>query len=245
MIRLDFDLDQGSDFEFTPNIRANISLPRTQDKLHFFINGEEGDAGEIESDIQDNTDSGTFFFRYNFIDSPWGSIATDTGIRIRSSGVAWFGGLWGRVYRTYGSWGFRVTDRLRWFTDRKWTNDTRLDIERIIISDKSFFRSSTLGRWFQKKTGYFVEQKFQIFHQLSEKKGVVLEWRTLGETRLDDFFKETRVRFRYRQNVKWKWLFLEVGPSIFWAEENDWDTKLGIRFRIETHFGNLSQIRFF
>ena len=48
MIRLDFDLDQGSDFEFTPNIRANISLPSTQNRLHFFINGEEGDPRPLQ-----------------------------------------------------------------------------------------------------------------------------------------------------------------------------------------------------
>jgi len=244
-IRTDFDLDQGSDFEFTPNIRANIYLPGTQDKLNLFINGDEGDEGELESDIDDNENSGTLFLRYYFYKRPWGSVATDTGLRFRTSGVEWFGGIRGRIYMTFGNWGVRITDKLRWFTDRKWTNETRLDIERVIFKDRSFFRSSTAGRWFERKSGYFAEHKFQYFHKLTERRGIVLEWRTLAETRLEDFFKETRVRLRYRQNVKWKWFFVEIGPSIFWAEENDWDTNLGIRLRFEVHFGKLSDLKLF
>ena len=244
-IRFDFDFEQDEDFEFTPLLRANISLPRTQDRLHLFINGDEGDAGELETDIEDNSDSGTFFLRYYFYKTPWGSAATDTGIRIRSSTVAWFGGVRGRLYRTYGQWGFRITDRFRWFTDRKFTNDTRLDIERVIISQKTFFRSSTKGRWFQKKEGYFMEQKFTVFHIINKKLGLAPEWRTLAETQLDDFIKETRLRFRIRRNVKWKWLFVEIAPGVVWKEENDFDTNFAIRFRIDAYFGNLSKLKLF
>ena len=121
-IRTDFDLDQGSGFDFIPDIKANIRLPRTKNKLHLFINGEEGDEDDLEQDINNDDESGTLFLRYYFYKSPWNSLATDTGIRIRSSSVEWFGGARARIYRIYGKWGFRVTDKLRWFTDRKLTN---------------------------------------------------------------------------------------------------------------------------
>ena len=244
-IRFDFDFEQEEDFEFTPNVRANISLPKLKNKLHFFVNGDEGDAGEIESDIDDNEDSGSFFFRYYFIRNPYGSLATDTGLRFRSFGVEWFGGLRGRIYRTYGKWGIRLTDRLRWYTERKWTNETRLDIERIIIHHKTFFRASTFGRWFQRREGYFMEQQFILFHKLTDKTGIAPEWRTLAETGLDDFIKETRLRLRIRHNLKFKWLFVEVAPGVVWKEENDFNTNLAIRFRIDAYFGNLSKIKLF
>lgn len=244
-LRFDFDIEQNQGFDFISTIRANIRIPRTRDRLHLFFNGEEGDEDELETDIKDNDETGTLFLRYFLFKSPWQSLGVDTGVRIRSSGVAWFAGLRGRIYRTFGNWGFRITDRFRWFTDRKFTNETRLDVERVIFKTKSFFRSSTFGRWFEKREGYFVEQNFQLFHKLAERTGVVLQWRTLGETQIDEFFKETRVRVRFRQNIRWRWLFGEIAPSIFWKEKYDWDTNVGIRFRIEVHFGNLSKLKFF
>ena len=244
-VRMDFDIDQNSGFDYKPNVRANIRIPKTKNRLRLFFNGEEGDDDELESDIRDNDENGTLFLRYFLFNSPWQSLGADTGVRIRSSGVAWFAGLRARLYRTYGKWGFRITDQFRWFTDRQFTNKTRFDIERILVKDQTFFRSSTFGNWFQKKTGYFIEQNFQIFHRLAEKTGIVLQWRTIGETRIDDFFKETRVRVRLRKNIRWRWLFGEIAPSIFWKEKDDWETNVGIRFRIEVHFGNLSNLRFF
>lgn len=244
-VRLDFDIEQNQGFDFIPNIRANIRVPKTKNRLRLFFNGDEGDDDELESDIRDNDENGTLFFRYFLFNSPWQSLGADTGIRIRSSGVAWFAGLRARIYRTYGNWGFRLTDNIRWFTDRQFTNKTRFDIERVIFKDQTFFRSSTFGNWFQRKRGYFIEQNFQLFHKLAERTGVVLQWRTLGETRIDDFFKETRVRVRFRQNIRWRWLFGEIAPSIFWKEQQDWDTNVGIRFRIEVHFGNISNLKFF
>ncbi|NIV64650.1 MAG: hypothetical protein GWN40_00365, partial [Nitrosopumilaceae archaeon] len=244
-VRMDFDIDQNSGFDFKPNVIANIRIPRTNDRLHLFFNSEEGDDDELESDIRDNDEHGTLFLRYFLFNSPWYSLGADTGVRIRSSGVAWFAGLRARIYTTYGKWGFRLTDQFRWFTDRQFTNKTRFDVERILVKDKTFFRSSTFGNWFQKKTGYFIEQNFQLFHKLAERTGIVLQWRTIGETRLDDFFKETRVRIRLRKNIRWRWLFGEMAPSIFWKEKDDWETNVGIRFRVEVHFGNLSNLKFF
>ncbi len=244
-VRFDFDIEQNQGFDFIPNIRANIRIPNTKNRLRLFFNGDEGDDDELESDIRDNDENGTLFFRYFLFNSPWQSLGADTGIRIRSSGVAWFGGLRARIYRTYGKWGVRLTDNFRWFTDRQFTNKTRFDVERVIFKDRTFFRSSSFGNWFQRKKGYFIEQNFQLFHKLAERTGIVLQWRTLGETRIDDFFKETRVRFRFRQNIRWRWLFGEIAPSIFWKEKQNWDTNVGIRFRLEVHFGNLSKLKFF
>ena len=244
-VRFDFDLEQGDGFSFTPNFRANISLPKTKEKLSLFINGDEGDEDQIESDIENNEESGTFFLRYYFFRNPYGSLATDTGLRFRSFGVEWFGGLRGRIYRTYGPWGMRLTNRLRWFTERKWTNETRFDLERVVINHKTFFRASTFGRWFQKMEGYFLEQQFILFHKLTDKTGIAPEWRTLAETGLDDFIKETRLRLRIRHNLKWKWLFVEVAPGVVWKEENDFNTDLAIRFRVDAYFGNLSRIKLF
>ncbi|MEM7008416.1 MAG: hypothetical protein AAF462_04705 [Thermodesulfobacteriota bacterium] len=244
-VRLDFDIEQRQGFDFIPTVRANIRVPKTKNRLRIFFNGDEGDQDELEQDIQDNDETGTLFLRYFLFNSPWQSLGVDTGIRIRSSGVAWFAGLRARIYRTYGKWGFRLTDNFRWFTDRQFTNKTRFDIERVIFKDRSFFRSSTFGNWFQRKKGYFIEQNFQLFHKLAERTGIVLQWRTIGETRIDEFFKETRVRLRLRQNIRWRWLFGEIAPSIFWREKYDWDTLVGVRFRIEVHFGNLSRLKFF
>lgn len=244
-LRLDLDFEQDESIDLSPNVLANISLPGTQERLQFFINGDEGDDDAIESDIDNNEDSGSLFLRYFFLDSEYLSVALDTGLRFSSSGVEWFGGLRGRSYWTIGPWGFRLTDKIRWYTERKFTNFTRLDVERIVVEGKSFFRSTTRGRWFQERSGYYLEQKFTYFHKLNEKTGIAPEWRTLAETRLEDFIDETRIRLRIRRNVKWKWLFFEFAPGLVWKEENDFETNYSVRFRVDAYFGNLSRIKLF
>jgi len=244
-LRLDLDFEQDESVDLSPNVFANISLPGTKKKLRFFVNGDEGDDDAIESDINNNEDNGSLFLRYLFLNSKYGSISGDTGLRFRSSGVEWFAGLRGRSYWTIGPWGFRLTDKFRWYTDRKFTNITRLDMERVVVEGKSFFRSTTRGRWFQKRSGYYLEQRFTYFHKINEKTGIAPEWRTLAETSLDDFIDETRIRLRIRRNVKWKWLFFEFAPGLVWKEKNDFETNYSVRFRVDAYFGNLSKIKLF
>ena len=244
-LRLDLDFEQDEGTDLSPNVLANISLPGTQDRLKLFINGDEGDDDAIESDIDNNEDTGSLFLRYLFLDSKYASISGDTGLRFSSSAVEWFAGLRLRSYWTIGAWGFRLTDKLRWYTDRKFTNFTRLDAEREVVEAKSFFRSTTRGRWFQERSGYFLEQRFTFFHKLNEKTGVAPEWRTLFETSLDDLIDETRIRLRIRRNVKWKWLFFEFAPGLVWKEKNDYETNYSVRFRVDAYFGNQSNIKLF
>lgn len=179
------------------------------------------------------------------MDIKYGSVTADTGLRFISSGVEWFGGLRARSYLAAGKWGFRLTDKLRWYTERKLANETRLDAERVVLEGRSFFRSTTKGKWFEKKDGYFLEQRFTLFHKLNDKTGIAPEWRTLAETRLDDFIKETRIRLRIRRNVGWKWLFFEFAPGLVWKQENDFDTNWAVRFRVDAYFGNISKIKLF
>ena len=244
-LRLDLDFEQDESIDLSPNVFANISLPGTQKKLRLFINGDEGDDDAVESDINNNEDNGSLFLRYFFLDTKYGSIAADTGLRFRSIGVEWFGGLRARSYWTIGEWGFRLTDRFRWYTERKFTNLTQLDMERVVVKEKSFFRATTKGRWFQEKEGYYFEQRFTFFRKLNDKTGIAPELKILAETKLDDFIDEIRVRLRIRRNVGWKWLFFEVAPGVVWKEENDFKTNYAIRFRVDAYFGNLSKIKFF
>ena len=244
-LRLDLDFEQGESYDLSPVVFANISLPKTQKKLRLFINGDEGDDDAVESDINNNEDTGSLFLRYYFLDTKFGSVATDTGLRFRAFGVEWFGGLRARTYQTLGPWGFRLTDKFRWYTSRKFTNITQLDVERVVVEGKSFFRATTKGRWFERKTGYFLEQRFTFFQRLNEKTGIAPEWRTLAQTNVDDFIEETRLRLRIRRNVGWKWLFFEFAPGVVWKDENDYDTNWAVRFRVDAYFGNLSKIKLF
>ena len=244
-LRLDLDFEQDESYDLSPNVFANISLPGTQKKLRLFINGDEGDDDAVESDINNNEDNGSFFLRYYFLNTKYTRLATDTGLRFRSFGVEWFGGLRSRSYFQLDEWGLRLTNKFRWYTNRKFTNVTQFDIERVVIEGKSFFRATTKGRWFERKPGYYLEQRFTLFHKINEKTGVAPEWRTLAQTNINEFIQETRVRLRIRRNVGWKWLFFEVAPGLVWKEENDFDTNYAIRFRVDAYFGNLSKIKLF
>ena len=244
-LRLDLDFEQDESYDLSPNVFANISLPGTQKKLRLFINGDEGDDDAVESDINNNEDNGSFFLRYYFLNLKFASLATDTGLRFRSIGVEWFGGLRSRSYLQLDAWGLRLTNKFRWYTERKFTNVTQLDVERSVIEGKSFFRSTTKGRWFERRPGYYFEQRFTLFHKINEKTGIAPEWRTLSQTSTDDFIEETRLRLRIRRNVGWKWLFFEFAPGVVWKDENDYDTNWAVRFRVDAYFGNLSKIKLF
>ena len=111
------------------------------------------------------------------------------------------------VSAAIGDWGFRIADRFRWYTERKFSNLTQLDIERVLIKEKSFFRATTKGRWFQLNEGYYLEQKFMLFRKIKDGLGVAPEWRTLAQTEVDDFIQETRIRLRIRKQFSLEMAF--------------------------------------
>ena len=102
----------------------------------------------------------------------------------------------------------------------------------------------------EKESNPWIEQKLSVFHAIDEKSAVVYEalWRRqpaedspFDESDIiapaEDEYDHLSLRLRYRRSVWRPWLFVEAWPGIGWAEERDWDTVLGIRFRLEVNIG--------
>ena len=112
-------------------------------------------------------------------------------------------------------------------------------------------RSRTRIQYFEEKASNpYLEQKFSLFQSFKERAAVAYEVLWRRESREDSVFNRDEItvsprndyekvvlRLRYRRNFWRPWMFIELWPSIGWAEERDWDRVLGARVRFEVNFG--------
>ena len=138
-----------------------------------------------------------------------------------------------------------------WYTDSHWRNDFRWYFERRFGS-KFFFRSRTRFDYQEDKDSQtYPEQRFTLFQQINDRTALAYE-AIAGQIFDEDspFFpndflqpcspkcNHIQLRLRWRQNVKFPWLFYEVWPIAGFTEERDYEFTPAIRLRLEVVLGD-------
>ena len=96
----------------------------------------------------------------------------------------------------------------------------------------------------------YIEQKFSLFHSLSDTRKLAYEalYRKLSveDSPFDDdeifdiednYYNHFQLQIRYRQQAWRPWFYVEFWPIVGWPEERDYDTVLGARIRLEVNLG--------
>jgi hypothetical protein len=164
-----------------------------------------------------------------------------TGVRM-GSGTEFYIGPRYRYLIPFEKWALRLTERIRYFTDKGLESKSRIDFERP-MTKRLFFRSSTEGSWYEEQTGFYYNLRFFLFHAISPRRVIEYEWRASYETKPHHQLQEVVLKMRYRQPFLKKWLFLELVPMATFPREKDFDFTPGFLVQLDFVFGNIRKIR--
>lgn len=254
-LRLDTDYAQAHGWEFSPRVKLHLVLPGLSDRLRLVVNDDQGSGAD--QDAPQSDDENDVALRWIGRQRDDQGYSFDLGVRIKDSDLDPFARINAGIdYPLGGSWTGQTTNRLYYYSKTGWRNDLRQYFNHP-LAENLLFRSRTRLQYFEENDyNPFVEQKFSVFHSLTEDRKLayeVLFRRVAEEDSLwdeDEIVNEPQERYdqvalqvRFRQRLWRPWFFVEFWPIVSWPEEQDYDTTLGARIRIEANLGGVGDSR--
>lgn len=254
-LRLNTDYLQKHGWEFSPKLKLNLVLPGLSERLRLVINDDQGiDVDQASPKLDDNNDIALRWVGGQREDRGW---SFDLGLRIKSGALDPFARLNAGIdYPLGGRWLGQTTNRLFYYSKTGWRDDVRQYFDRA-INDDLLLRSRTRLQYFEENiSNPFFEQKFSLFHSLSDTRKLAYEvlYRSVSQEdspfdpgeiigREQKRYQHFAMQIRFRQQVWRPWFYVEVWPVVGWPEERDYDTILGARLRVEINLGGTGNER--
>ncbi len=248
-LRLDTDYIEHHGWEFSPRVKVNFHLPGLGERVRLVVNDAGGDEEDEGVELED--DENDVALRWVARKGKKTGISVDGGVSFRGGEVDPFVRVnTSYKYRISENWRGQATNRLYYLARNGWRDDLRIYFNRP-IGERFLFRSRSRLEYFEDKdSNPQLEQKFSLFHNISDRSAIAYEaiWRqdTAEDSIYDDEeiligprdkYQQVKLRIRYRRNFWRPWMFVEFWPVVGWVEERDWDTVLGARMRLEINFG--------
>lgn len=250
-LRGNFDWVDAHGWEFNPQVRLYVNLPGLDNRLRLVINEDDDDGGGSGGGDAADDETNVALRFIGSVQDKYG-ITFDAGVSTRGDPTLQ---VFGRVnfFRNWElgwKWAGRAENRLYYYNDSKLRNDFRWYFERN-FGEKFFFRSRTRFDYQEdKEKEWYPEQRFTLFHQISNRTALAYE-AIYQEIFFDDsVFDEDeflrpcgqkctqyQLRLRFRQNVLYPWLFYEFWPIAAWTEQRDYEFTPAARFRLEIVLG--------
>ncbi len=220
-------------------LRAKVSLPRVEKRLHLFFSKDSGSDGALG----DNSDffgprggldsTSNLGLQYFFRDVEESNISMRIGAKIRGGSLHMFTGPRYRRTFEYGDWLGRFTQELLWHTDDGWESDTRLNFDRLLAS-RLLLRTNLRGLWLESnEDGYEYSLDFALDQTLASGRIVRYEWNNAFKSGVGGQLNETRVRVRYRHALWKKRLFGEIAPQLAFRDDEHFRASWGVELKLE------------
>ena len=246
-----FDWIDNHGWELNPTIRTNWALPGLNDRLKLVVN-EVHSSGSVGGAGADDDPTAALRWAGSSGKSKNNGYSLDLGLSgYGDPSVQVFGRI--NAYRRWGIglWNLRLQNRLFYYATSELRNDFRTYVERP-VTDQIFFRSRTRFDYSQEKDSqWYPSQTFTLFQEINDRTAIAWEAyanEVFPEDAVfdpDEFLRSCgkscrtyHLRFRFRQNVGYRWLFYEVWPGVAWPEARDYEFTPGIRIRLEVVLGD-------
>lgn len=253
-LRLNTDYLEHQGWDVSPKIKLHLVLPGLNERLRLVMNDDQGPDDDEAASADDEND---LALRWIGKQSTALGYSFDLGLRLKSGNLDPFVRVnVGTEYDLNANWVGQTTNRLYYYSQTGWRNDLRQYFNRG-ITDDLLLRSRTRIQYFH-ENGYnpYLEQKFSLFHSLSDTRKLAYEVLFRKEAEEDSPFDEDTVlgepresyvhylaRVRYRQQFWRPWFYVEFWPTVVWPEERDYDTTLAFRIRLEVNLGGTGDQR--
>ncbi len=241
-----WELEEGVNLNINANV--HLVLPGFEDRLAIVLSGddEEGiglqtsdslDVASLKGTDKENTN---LALRYIIKTVERRNISAAWNFRWRDSRIVSVPEIRWREIFPLNLWELRFVQKIRWYSDVGWEANTSFDFDRLINQD-NLFRTTISGVWSEEdeaEKGYSYNLDFSYFKPLSPDYAITFELRNNFQVKPTNRIQETILRFRYRQKLWRKWLFLEMAPQLAFPRDRDFNPTPGILFFVEAIVGH-------
>ncbi len=236
---IDTILETKQDGQFKFNIKADLEFPRTQKKLHIFIQDyKRSDTIDETSgkNIQDSIDNTSFLFGLQYI--TFANLRYKAGIRFNKITPDPFIAVgWEHTLYFHKHWLY-FGDELRYFLDRKIDNKAFANYQ-YKLSPIDLFSFENSYRYRQEPDNeHQVVHALKIYHSLVERSLLTPHTEVYcfasktSSYRLGYFY----LGFDYSDTFYRKWIFYQISPAVLWRYENNFAPSYRIMFRVGVTF---------
>ncbi len=224
---------------FRFNVRANIELPRTQKKLHLFLQDFDR-SNSIDKTyaktIRDSIENTSYLFGLQYLTRS--NIAYRAGLRLRKvSPDPFVSARWNKTHYFKDSWIY-FGDKLFYYVRNKWDNTLFAHYQHK-INDHALFSFENSYRYETKpneENQYVHALKLYLsrgrYELLVPRLEIYLHANNDNSYKLNYYY----AGFSYRNVFFRDWLFYEIAPAVLWRIENDFRPSYRLGFVIGITF---------
>ena len=245
-LRVDAEKPGDEDAEIGGSIKVRAVFPETERRLRLLLSTEddESDFGEVANTSTSNDDqNASLALRFIRSARTKSSVNFDLGVRQRDSAVQ----IFGRINTTYRdefweNWTGRYSNSYYYFSKSGFENRLNLVFRRPLYNKQDlFFRTSTDFNWRNGQKGAVIDETLGIYRQINDAMSLAVEglasYHTALNDGVDERFRGSELRVRWRHNVWREWFFYEFWPSVSWPASNQYRSAYGALLRIEVVIG--------
>lgn len=231
--------EEGFEPRFEANLQGKLTLPNTQKRLNILFESDQGEnasPGDTIVEAVENQQQ-SLGLRYVQFASNWFRAHTDIGVRFRS-GLDTFVRFRLRGLFSLGNWNLRATETLFWRDSTGPGASTQLDFERR-IGNNYLFRATSKANWFNKTRQFDMGQDFFLIHAINKYRAVIYRagLSAVSEPKVQATGYILSVRLR--QKIHREWLFFEINPKVLYPQEEDFQARHSLTFKLEVVFGRI------
>ncbi len=250
-IRVESDKPAGEDIDLGFKLKLRLALPNTEDKLRLLIStGDDGSGQQkdgldrLGTETDSTNESASLAVEFVRTARENADVNFDLGARQRHGEIQLFTRLKTSLSGSpREAWFARLSNNYTYYSKSGFEDQLGLVLRRDYpLFEDLYFQSSSELSWIKGRKGAVFGQIFGLYAQFSDREFLALENLTSYHTALsgdiEDNYRGTELRLRWRHSTGRKWFFYEVWPSVAWPANSDYDRSYGILLRMEVFFGS-------
>ncbi|MBU1566470.1 MAG: hypothetical protein KJ630_12695 [Proteobacteria bacterium] len=239
-VKLALGYSKKDNFEIKPRFDLRLKLPSLSSRLNFLFEAAEDEDFHVENDplsnktMHQDSDNRKLAaaLQYFVKEGETDNFSVETGSSLKYM----FAGLRYRTNQDFGAWKGRFANRLRYYSDDGWENNTTYYLDNQ-LSAKLLFRVTSSINLLEGVSGVPHAQQFKMYQVLSAYQAIAYESGFYFNTEPSYQMTDTQFVIRYRQRFYRDWLVLEVSPRLSFPEEHDRHANPGIAVTFEAALG--------
>jgi len=224
---------------FSPRLRAQIPLIRSQESFQFFIDDVQDDLENGVYTKEKGTDVGVSYFApsYKNIKSKY-----SLGVRGLS---AYTSARYSKDFKAK-NWLIKPVQQFKYSTKYDFSEETNLYFDRA-LNERSLFRTTLHRKTQASIDGFDYAVDFAYYLTLSERKGFSISQQFWGNSKyvcdaapqkysgISDYSSSVS----WRQDIFRKWIAYEIKPTISFHRQYDYEPNYKLGFYVDFYFGNI------
>ena len=225
---------------FRFNVKANIELPRTQKKLHLFLQDYEKSNSidkTYSKNIQDSIQNTSYLFGLQYLTKS--NLSYRVGLRFRKvTPDPFLSARWSQTsYLTDSSWVY-FGDKLFYYMRHKWDNTLFAHYQHklndnMLFSFENSYRYETKpqdeNQYVHALKLYISGSRYELFIPRAE---IYCHANNQSSYKLNYYY----LGFSYRNIFYRKWLFYQIAPAVLWRIENGFRPSYRLSFSVGVTF---------